>query len=105
MNQWERRRCCSNGLTPCRRRVEDVVEVRLDEKTHCSNKEGRYIYIYIYIQYIYLSIYLVTHRISHQTRPRTKDHPRLFPGLGHLGWQGKHKARGPLERGQEGLSF
>src|SRR6267154_2781863 len=60
MNRWGRRRCCSNRLTPCRRLVEEVVEVRLDEKTYWSDKEGRYRYIYIctYSIYIYVYIYI-----------------------------------------------
>src|SRR6267154_2724586 len=58
-NQWERRRCCSNGRTQYRRRAEEVVEVRLEVKTHWSYKEGKYIYIYIIYIYIYIySIYI-----------------------------------------------
>src|SRR6267154_474097 len=40
MNQWGRRRCCSNGQTPCRRRVVEMDEAWLEEKSLCSNQEG-----------------------------------------------------------------
>src|SRR6267154_1642054 len=61
MNQWGRRRCCSNGQTPCRRRVVEMDEAWLEEKSLCSNQEGGiyiYIYIYIYIVPIYIYIYI-----------------------------------------------